>query len=438
MKKNILFLLAASMLATTFSCGDKKPLAETVIDDPVTQSSPTPTKQIPRVTLSEEQSRCVEAGNAMAFRFLEKMYRGGNLVVSPLSLQYAMAMTANGAGGETLREIVGFLGYGDEGLEALNAYCKTMLEQLPAVDLEVDLRLTDALLVNDKFPLLGSFQKSVQENYYAAVENMDFGQPSLVAARINDWAKRSTNGFIDKVLEPSEISADAVAYLMNALYFKAAWAGSKYNPMFREYATHDEAFTLSNGSVRQLPMMRTANFYGYAEMDGYRVLALPYAGGKFFMYILLPDQNDLEGLVKKLPDVSWNHIVSSLKHDAEINVKLPKFDIENKFSLTDALQQLGVEKAFVRGEADFQAMFQPQKTHYDYWISKVIQKARISVAEWGTEAAAVTVVEMVGATSVGPGRIPKRIDFFADHPFVFLIGEDSSGAILFEGTYTGK
>ena len=83
-------------------------------------------------------------------------------------------------------------------------------------------------------------------------------------------------------------------------------------------------------------------------------------------------------------------------------------------------------------------MFQPKEQHYDYWIEKVIQKARISVSEWGTEAAAVTVVAMDGATSAGPGEEPKRVYFYADHPFVFLIGEATSGAILFEGAYTGK
>ncbi|MBP5333175.1 MAG: hypothetical protein J6Y66_03300, partial [Bacteroidales bacterium] len=87
------------------------------------------------------------------------------------------------------------------------------------------------------------------------MENMDFTDPAQVAATINDWARRSTNGFIDKVLESSEISPEAVAFIMNALYFKAKWAGSDYNPMFRDYATRDEKFSLSDGSTRQVSMM---------------------------------------------------------------------------------------------------------------------------------------------------------------------------------------
>ena len=156
------------------------------------------------------------------------------------------------------------------------------------------------------------------------------------------------------------------------------------------------------------------------------------------MFILLPDENDLDGLMNKLPDISWKTILGSFKHDAEVSLKLPKFDIENKFNLNDALKALGVNRAFQAGPAQFDRMFAPKEQHYDYWIGKVIQKARISVAEWGTEAAAVTIVEMEGATSAGPGEEPKRINFFADHPFVYLIGEATSGTILFEGVYSGK
>lgn len=433
MKKTII-CIASGLLAFVSCNKDNHPVA---IKDPITISSPAPTEQITKVSLSDTQKRYVQAGNAMAFRFLKQMYNGENLICSPLSLQYAISMTANGASGETLQEIIDFLGYGSEGVDALNQYSKILLEQLPAVDLDVTLKVTDALLVNEKFPLLPTFKKTVEDYYYAAVDNMSFADPAQVAARINDWASRNTNGFIDKLLEPDELSPDAVAYLMNALYFKAKWAGNEYDPMFREYATIDDRFTLADGSSKTVKMMRNVQYHSYAEMDGFKVLALPYANYKYYMYILLPDENNLNGLLDKLQTVSWSDIQSSFKQDAEVSLKLPKFDIENKFNLNDALQALGVKKAFNAGAAEFDGMFEP-KPGYFYWIGKVIQKARIAVAEWGTEAAAVTVVEMEGATAPGPGKEPKRINFFADHPFVYLIGESTSGTILFEGVYSGK
>ena len=402
----------------------------TIVKDPITISSPSPTEQITKVSLTDTQAGYVEAGNNMSFRFLKEMYDEQNLICSPLSLQYALAMTANGASGETLQEIIDFLGYGEEGIDALNEYSKILLEQLPAVDLDVNLKVMDALLANDKFPLLPSFKKTVEENYYAAVDNMDFSDPDQIAARINKWAKTNTNGFIDKVIEPSEISDDAVAYIMNALYFKAKWAGSKYEPMFREEGTRSEDFHLKNGKTVKAKMMRNTSYHEYAEMDGYKVLVIPYANGKFNMYVMLPDENDIEGMIEKLQTTSWSDIRANLKQDTEVHVKLPKFNIENKYNLNEALEALGVRKAFEEGSAEFDRMFE-NKDGYYYWISKVIQKSRIAVSEWGTEAGSVTVVEMDGATDAGPG--PKEVYFYADHPFVFVIGEETSGTILFEG-----
>ena len=427
-------VLAAAAAVLVWSC-DMILVKDPVVTDPIDVFFPDPTEQITKVDLSETEKGYVDAGNGMAFRLLNQMYSGENVVLSPLSLQLALAMTANGADGKTLQEIIGFLGYGADGIDALNAYSKKLLDQLPAVDLDVKLKLTDALLVNDQFPLLPAFQQKVQQNYYAAVDNMDFSDPAMVAARINEWASRNTDGFIDKVLEPGDISDDVVAAIMNALYFKAKWAGTEYDPMFWEESTYQDAFTLADGSKKQVSFMRNTRYHRYAEMDGYKVLALPYAGSKYYMYILLPDDNNLDALVKKLPNISWKTILSSFKNDAEVYVKLPKFDIENKFELNDALKALGMQRPFVPGTAEFNSMF--EKSGYYFWIGSVIQKARISVAEWGTEAAAVTVVLMCGE-SAGPGEEPKRVYFYADHPFLFVIGEATSGTILFEGAYTGK
>lgn len=405
------------------------------VKDPITIQSPVPTEQITKVTLDETQKGYVDAGNRMAFRFLGEMFDNENLVCSPLSLQYALAMTANGASGQTRQEIIDFLGYGEEDIDALNEYSKTLLEQLPAVDLDVTLKVTDALLVNDKFPLLPSFKETVENNYYAAVDNLDFSDPEQVAARINEWASRNTDGFIDNILSASEISEDAVAYIMNALYFKAIWAGGEYDPMFESNATKPDDFHLSDGSTIKVDMMRNMRWHQYAEMDGYKVLAIPYAGYKYYMYILLPDENDINGLIEKLKTTSWSDILSKMKSDAEVYIRIPKFEIENKYNLNDALQALGVTRPFQSGMAEFDMMFQPKQPKYYYWIEKVIQKARIKVSEKGTEAGAVTIVEMDGAAEA-PGDEPKKVYFYADHPFVFVIGEKTSGTILFEGVCT--
>ncbi|MBO4611429.1 MAG: serpin family protein [Bacteroidales bacterium] len=430
--KKIVISFAAG-LAALFAC---TPANEDSVKDPITISSPAPSEQITKVGLTETQKGYVDGANMMAFRLMKQLYEGSDMICSPLSLQYALAMTANGASGETLQEIIDFLGYGADGIDALNEYCKILMEQLPAVSLQTKLKVTNALLVNNEFPLLPSFQKTVEENYYAAVENMDFTNPALIASRINDWAKRNTDGFINKVLEPDDIHPLAAAFLMNALYFKAKWAGSDYDPMFTKEGTYEDNFNLTGTSSKKVKYMQTVGDYKYAEFDDFTVLALPFQDYKYYMYFLLPRENNLGEVVGKLTDITWSDIKSALKNDAEVHVKLPKFDIENKYELSKALTALGVKRAFDIDFAEFHNMFQP-KPGFDYAIASVIQKAKISVAEWGTEAAAVTVVQMY-AEGACPPEEHKIVWFVADHPFAFFIEENTSNTILFEGTFTGK
>lgn len=401
---------------------------------PLEISLPKPTQAITKVELTPEQSGYVDGNNRMAMRLLQNLYGGESFLCSPLSLQLALSMTANGASGETQKEITDFLGFGNAGIEALNAYNKSLLEQLPAVDLDVELSLTDALLVNKKYPLQKDYQQTVRDHYYAAVENEDLSDPVQVCARINDWASRNTNGFIDHILDPKDIQADAPAFLMNALYFKAQWA-KFMQPLFLEEFTRKEDFTLPGGKVTQVPMMNCNHPLAYAERDGYRVLALPYAGWRYYMYIVLPDDGKLETLAAKLVDTPWKSIIGNLNYDADVEVKLPKFDVEIRYELKETLQALGIRRAFHEdGSAQFDRMLQAPEGVW-FYVGEVYQKSRISVAEWGTEAASVTVVAMKDGSGM-PST--KRVKFYANRPFFFFIGEATSGTLLFEGAYTGK
>ena len=196
-------------------------------------------------------------------------------------------------------------------------------------------------------------------------------------------------------------------------------------------------------------MMHTQRWLRYARMDGFSVLEIPYANGKFAMYILLPD-NEITGdrpdpdpatenyytydnLLKDFPDLDWNEVLARME-DTEVILSLPKFETASDFDLNETLEALGIKTAFKGG---MDRMFAPKNGRVvEALISKVIQKARIAVAEWGTEAAAVTVVEIM-PTSPGPGEDLPAVMFTCDHSFAWLITEKTSGAILFEGAYRG-
>ena len=412
-------------------------LGNTRIKDPIMISSPEPTESITKVSLTEPQREYVDAGNAFAFKFLEKVYANNqnNVIVSPLSLQYALAMVVNGASGQTASEITSTLGFGND-VAALNKYCNLMLNQLPAVDENVKLKLTDALIVNKNYLLKDSFRKTVEETYYAPVEYMDATNIQTVLDKINEWASRNTYGLIDPFLNKGDINENVAATILNALYFKSEWQKIQGNPMFREENTKiGQPFYFDGGGEGVADYMKVVLDFNYGKFENNSILEIPYAGGNFVMYVLLPDEKGSDGLKKLLDELTidkWETALSSMTKESLISLRLPKFEIEEKDYLSVILKDMGISRAF-QMNAEFDNMF--ANKDQNFLISEVIQKSKIIVNEGGTEAASVTAV---GIRSSSASSIPKVIDFVADHPFVYCIAEKTSGVIFFEGVYAGK
>ena len=432
--KITLFIFIAAL---GFSACEKSDVPR--VKNPIEIDFPTSTTPITKVTLSEEQKSYVNSGNAFALKSLRSLYEKekNSIIYSPLSLQFALAITANGASGETASEIIGTLGYGED-REALNKYCNLLLNQLPALDKDVELRLTDAVIVNDEYSVQDAFRKTAEKMYYAPVEYVNASNPKVVVDRINEWAYRSTNGFIFPFLQESDIKRDFVAAILNALYFKARWSGNRDIPMFNsELTKKSQPFYLDGGGESKVDYMVTSRHFRHGRVGNNGILELPYAGGKFAMYIILPDikgGNGLEQLLSYITSERLSEAISSISTtEAMVHLNLPKFEVENKYELTDMLKALGIRRAF-NNDAQFdKLLYHPEIKNFN--IGSVIQKARISVAEQGTEAAASTAVMIERTSSAGQ---PKMIEFFADHPFVYTIVEKSSGVMLFAGVYDGK
>ena len=426
----IQYLLLALALVAAACEKTKKPVD---LDEAFAVEQPTPKTELTRVALNDTQKGYVREGNKLSFKFLQALAQEnkGGFVCSPLSLQLALAMTANGAEGETLQEMLDVLGYGNEGMAALNAYAKILLEQLPAVDLAVTLKMADALLATDRYPLNAGFRETLRTFYYAPAVSMSFDDPQRMIDQVNEWARRNTEGLIDPMLD--KIDPNAAAFLMNALYFKAKWEGSERNPMFNSDYTRDDTFHKAGGSTVKVPFMSTSRYLPYADKGDYEIVALPYASGKFYLYILLPKKRDgLDAMIDALQKASWNSLIASLTKEANVQLRMPKFDASGDFELSKTLRALGMKKAFDSEGAEFSKMFDGITP--GFYISRVLQKAKITVAEWGTEAAAVTVVEMTEKSAMPMNDIQVT----ADHPFVYVIGEQESGTILFEGVYSGE
>ena len=432
------FLRVYSIFACLVACQNIESTDCPRVRNPITISSPTSSCSISKVLLNDQQKVFVRNGNAFAFRCLGSLYKQEekDILFSPLSLQYALALTVNGASGETATEIVTALGLGSDTSD-LNDYCNLLLNQLPALDGSVDLKLSDAIVVDENYKVLDSFHKTAEAVYYAPIEYVNASKPKLVVDRINEWAYRNTNGVVYPLLEEKDIKDSFVATILNSLYFKAGWSGDERSPMFESERTQKaQPFFFDGGGEGVADYMVSSQPFRYGRLGENGIVEIPYADGKFAMYVVLPDMKSGDGiknLLSVLSAESWTTAISAMSSDTYVNLRLPRFEVSSSLELNGVLRALGVVRAFERYKAEFDKfLYNPVVNQF--YISKVLQKAHLCVAEWGTEATAVTAVILASA---GVNNV-QSIDFFADHPFVYCIAEKTSGVILFEGIFDGK
>ena len=380
-----------------------------------------------RIELDESQQAYVVAGNDFAFRFLARIdenEQNGDWFVSPVSLQYLLGLVLDGAGGATADEICQTLGYKAGESEAVDEYCRKMLSELPNLDKKTKLSLANAIFFNKKMRIQTPYKKRVENAYDAEVESLDFSQKLASLRVINGWCSRQTNGLIPAVLD--DVSPDMFAYLLNALYFKGTWM----HPFNKRY-TRERTFTLESGQEKEIKMMAMERKFAYGEDDICQRVSLPYGNGSYSMVVMLPKKgHNVPDIIASLNAEKWKEMRSHMYSDTKVDLWLPPFESKYHIQLNDILCEMGMPKSFGPA-ADFRAM-SPDAL----WLSFVQQDAVIKVDEEGTEAAAVTSAGMLGATAVP--EPPRIIIFHCDHPFLYMIVENSTGSILFAGKFTGK
>lgn len=257
---------------------------------------------------------------------------------------------------------------------------------------------------------------------YNAVLRADFDAEVFTGglAEINGWAKEKTRGKIENIL--SELSPNSVCVLLNAIYFKGNWASK-----FAREATTEAPFRLESGKAVTTPVMRQRGQFRLLEGDGFQALSMPYSGNDLSMVILLPAaDSSLLALERSLTTEMLAETLATVsRHPLRpVQVFVPRFGMETDYDLVPPLKEMGVTDAFDAGQADFSGMGWKKG---DLWISQVKHKAFVEVGEEGTEAAAVTAVEMQTRSAV---QYPV---FSATRPFIFVILDDKTGSVLFLG-----
>jgi len=364
----------------------------------------------------------VVAGNTQfAVELYEKLRaRPGNLFLSPHSLSTALAMTYTGARGETAAQMARVLHFKAEP-GPLSAAFRALNEQIDAGDASrpFELSTANAFWGGKDERFLPEFLRLLTEYYRAGLRQVDFLQAEQARRTINAWVEAQTNGKIRDLLQPRDLGPDTALVLTNAIYFKGNWA----HP-FPKTSTREEDFTLTDGAKIRVPTMRQTGRLRFLDGPGFQALELPYAGDALSMVVLLPQKADgLAALEESLSAKKLEDWLSKLS-TRTVAVSMPRFKFEAGFELKDALSALGMPLAF-SGPADFSGM----NGGHDLFLSAVIHKAFLDVNEEGTEAAAASAV----VVSRGKARFEPVVTFRAEHPFLFLIRDNSSGSLLFLG-----
>jgi serpin B len=343
----------------------------------------------------------------------------GNVFFSPFSISAALGMTATGAKGNTLAQMQTVLHLPPEA-ETVDARFAGLLHALAGPNAGYQLTTANAIWAQKGFPWRDEFKSRVAR-YGAGLTDADFAtQPDKERLAVNAWVEKQTKDKIKELLKSGTVTPDTRMVLANAIYFKGDWL-----EQFDKKATRPAPFTSTDGTKADAPLMFRKGKFSLYKDDGVQVLSLPYKGNDLSMLVALPTKGDgLPALESTLtPDVvtKWS---KGLKETSDLQVYLPKFKVETEYSLGRTLMDMGMKDAF-GGAADFGGMHSgPDRL----CISLVVHKAYVDVNEEGTEAAAATGVVMTRTS------VPVRPNVFrADHPFVFAIRHNASGAVLFLG-----
>lgn len=377
----------------------------------------------------------VNAVNQFAFDLYYQLEQSetGNIFYSPYSIFSALAMTYEGAKGETAEEMESVLHFPE--VDTLRANFAAIYNNINKEDKEYELKTGNALWVQQDYPFLDDYLNIVERYYGGKAVNVDFvREPEKSIQTINSFIEEQTNGKIKDLIPEGAINELTRLVLTNAIYFKGTWEWE-----FDKSDTKEKDFKITPKEVVKIQMMHMdpdKTEFNYAELEKLQILELPYKGENISMLILLPKQGetydyeteeiivynytlgDIELSAEKL-----NEYKAHMKETKLDSISVPKFEFDTKYFMKEVLSAMGMHSAF-SSDADFSGIDGKR----NLFINQVIHQAYVNVDEEGTEAAAATAVGMVETA------MPRNMKIFnADHPFIFIIQEKETGAILFLG-----
>ncbi|TAL70851.1 MAG: serpin family protein [Bacteroidetes bacterium] len=398
--RNILYLIVFSFLLFISSCSES-------------------TENIPVRQLTNDEKQLVSSGNNFGLKLFREVNReegDKNIVISPLSVSMALGMTVNGAAGSTRDSMLYTLDMIGLTMDHVNSSYKSLINLLLHIDSKVQFELANSIWYRNTFPFEQSFFNLCGNYFNAQVTGLNFDDPASKDI-INNWVNTNTKGKIKEIID--NINPLSMMFLINAIYFKGNWSNK-----FDTNKTKDNKFYLIDGSSKDCRMMNQKAYLPYFSNEEFQAVDLQYGNKNYSMTIFLPKSDkNINDFINELTDDNYTEWLTRFTSDS-VTISMPKYKIEYELKLNDALKNLGMSIAFEDGKADFTGMSELGRLLI---ISEVKHKTFIKVDEEGTEAAAVTSVEM------GPTSLPGDIIIRIDRPFVFVIREKNSGSIVFIG-----
>lgn len=348
----------------------------------------------------------------------------GNIFISPISIAGVFGPIAAGARGKTRAEIGEILRYPVSD-DVLNANLGSMLRTLETRTGGPQVTIANALWMAKDSSIEPDFIELAKRSYGAEVDTLDFNRPGAATTQINNWVDRATNGRIPELFAPGTVDKGTTVALTNAVYFLGDW-----KLPFPTRNTRPQPFYRADGTTPNVPMMASERFVHSYALDDVELLELPYKGDRLSMVVILPtDRNGLPAVEAALSAArleSWLRTIDATNL-SQLSIHLPRLQIESSYELRKPLEALGVKLAFQQSSADFTGI---SKDRGDpLFITDVVHKTFLKVDETGTEAAAATGVLFSGERD--------HPEFIADHPFLFLIRDKQTGALLFMGRFAG-
>ncbi|MDH4197388.1 MAG: serpin family protein [Candidatus Aminicenantes bacterium] len=375
------------------------------------------------VTPEDQPDRLISGYTRFGIGLFSDIFGGEpekNIFLSPSSVAVALAMTSSGAAGateEAMASVLGFAGMDRDEVFRANA---SLMDSLENLDPEIQLEIANSLWSREGTAFRPEFLQTNRDFFRAEVTALDFSRPEAPET-INDWVGRKTHQRIQKIVD--KIDPLSILFLMNAIYFKGKWT-EEFDPA----RTNDLPFHAAGERPKNVPMMSRHGKFQYLEGDDFQAVKLPYGKRRVSLTVFLPaNDSSLKAFVQKLDLDNWNRWRSEFEQ-AEGEVILPKFKIGYEKSLNEPLMRLGMTIAFDSEQADFGRMCETPPVVY---INEVKHKSYVDVNEEGTEAAAVTAVEMRVASAPPPRKTFRMV---VDRPFLFAIQDDRTGLLLFLGS----